>query len=104
MSTVKIKPCGDQVLVRPMKREQKPGSIVIPGASGTYTDRGEVVAVGPGRMNEAGDILPMRIGEGDYIFYSARSGFGFAFEGEAYLILREGEILGIFRSAVAKQV
>lgn len=103
MSIVGIKPCRDEVLIRPLKREEKEGSLFVPGSSKLLLDRGQIVAMGPGRRNDFGTLLPMGLRVGDLAMYSAHSGIRLVFEKIEYLMLREGEILGVFEEGLSQK-
>jgi len=92
-----IRPLHDRVLVkRTEESETKIGSIIIPDSAKEKPQRGEVVAVGNGKMLEDGERAPVDVKAGDRILYGKCSGSDIKVEGEEYLIVREDEILGVF--------
>jgi chaperonin GroES len=92
-----IRPLHDRVLVkRTEESETKIGSIIIPDSAKEKPQRGEVVAVGNGKMLEDGERAPVDVKAGDRILYGKYSGSDIKIEGEEYLIVREDEILGVF--------
>jgi chaperonin GroES len=92
-----IRPLHDRVLVkRTEESETKIGSIIIPDSAKEKPQRGEVVAVGNGKMLEDGERAPVDVKAGDQILYGKYSGSDIKVEGEEYLIVREDEILGVF--------
>ena len=96
---MKIRPLHDRVIVKRLEAESKSaGGIVIPDTAGEKPDQGEVVAVGPGKKNEEGKILPMDVKVGDRILFGKYSGSEIKVEGEECLILREDEVLGVIES------
>lgn len=93
---MKIKPLADRVVVKPIEsEEQKPGGIIIPDTAKEKPQEGEVVAVGPGKVNEAGNKVTMEVKKGDRVLYGKYSGTEVTIDGEDYLIMREGDILAI---------
>ena len=91
MSEVKIKPLADRVLVLPMEAEEKTSSgIFIPDTAKEKPQRGEVVAVGPGKD---GNLMTVQVG--DIVLYGKYAGQELNFEGHEYLIMREDDILVI---------
>jgi len=92
---MKLKPLGDRVIVLPKESEEVTKSgIVIPDTAKEKPQEGEVIAVGPGRIEE-GKRIPMDVKVGDRIIYSKYGGTEVKIEGEEHLILRESDILAI---------
>ena len=72
---MKLKPLADRVLVRPIEeREQKRGGIIIPDTAKEKPVQGEVVAVGPGKLNDDGKKVPLEVKIGDRVLYGKYSG------------------------------
>jgi chaperonin GroES len=96
---LKIKPLGDKVLVKPdeTSEEKTTGGIIIPDTAKEKPQKGEVVAVGPGRQDEAGKVIPMNVKAGDKVLYSKYGGSELEFEGARYLIMREDDIQAVFK-------
>ena len=93
---MKIKPLADRVVVKPLEEaEQKKGSIIIPDTAKEKPQKGKIVAVGPGKMTDDGKRIKMELKKGDVVFYSRYSGSEVTIDGDAYLILRESDILAI---------
>lgn len=91
MATLNIKPLADRVLVEPAAAEQKTaGGIIIPDTAKEKPQRGIVVAVGPGKVDE-----PMTVKVGDNILYGKYSGTELSHEGNDYLIMRESDIVAV---------
>ena len=61
MAEVKIKPLGDRVIVKPIERETMKGGIIIPDTAKEKPMEGEVLAVGPGKLNDKGERAPMDV-------------------------------------------
>jgi chaperonin GroES len=95
---VSIKPLADRVLVKRIEEEEiKKGGIIIPDTAKEKPQKGEVIAVGPGRVDENGKRIPMEVKEGDKILFSKYAGTEVKIEDEEYLIMREDDILGIIQ-------
>ena len=91
---MKLKPLADRVVVKPMEEEDKtPGGIILPDTAKEKPMRGEVVAVGPGKLGDDGKRLPMDVKAGDIVIYGKYSGTDFKIDNQDYLILRENDIL-----------
>ena len=98
MANAKIQPLGDRVLVSPLEAEEKTaGGIVIPDAAKEKQQRGKVVAVGKGRIGEDGKVLPLEVKAGDEVLFGRYSGSDIKIGANEYLIVKEDDILGIFR-------
>jgi len=90
-----VKPLADRVLVKPLEAsEVKKGGIIIPDTAKEKPQEGEVVAAGPGRV-EDGKTVPMEVKKGDRILYGKYSGTEVTVDGVEYLIMRESDILAI---------
>lgn len=92
---MKLKPLHDRVVVKPQEPEEKVGSIIVPDAAKEKQVRGEVVAAGPGKVLDNGEIHPMAVGVGDVVVYGKYQGNEVKVEGEEYVILREEDVLGV---------
>lgn len=90
----KIQPLYDRVLVKRRAEEGKTaGGLYIPDAAKDKAQTGDVIAVGEGRINDHGQINPLRIKKGDVVFFGKYAGTE---AGDDYVILREDDILGLF--------
>lgn len=86
-----MKPINDRVVVKPAQAEEKTkGGIIIPDTAKEKPQRGEVVAVGPGKDGNLMTVAP-----GDVVLYGKYAGQELEYEGENYLIMREDDILVI---------
>lgn len=96
MATINIKPLADRVLVKRLDEaeEQKVGGIIIPDTAKEKPQEAEIVAVGPGRL-EDGKHIPLEVQEGDKVLIGKYSGTEVKIEGEEYLIMREDDVLAI---------
>ncbi len=93
---MKVKPLADRVIVKPMNpEEQKQGSIIIPDTAREKPQEGEVIAVGPGKISDAGSKVAMEVKKGDKVLYGKYSGTEVTIGGQDYLIMRESDILAV---------
>ena len=90
-----IKPLSDRVVVKAQEAEERTSSgLYIPDSAKEKPQRGTVVSVGPGRV-ENGNKIDMTVKEGDTVLYGKYSGTEITLDGDDYLIMRESDILGI---------
>ena len=94
---MKIKPLADKVLVKAsdVSEDKTAGGIIIPDTAKEKPHEGKVVAVGPGRTDENGEIIKMNVKVGDNVLYSKYGGTELKYEGEEYIIMSESDILAI---------
>ena len=93
---MKIRPLNDRVIVKRLEDERKTaGGIVIPDTAAEKPSQGEVVAVGPGKLDDKGKIIAMGVKPGDKILFGKYSGTEFKLDGNDYLHMREDDIIGI---------
>ncbi|RKY93751.1 MAG: co-chaperone GroES [Candidatus Hydrothermota bacterium] len=93
---MKVRPLADRVLVKRIEEEEvKKSGIIIPDTAKEKPQRGEVIAVGPGRLDEKGQRVPMEVKVGDKVLFSKYAGNEVKIEGEEYLIMREDDILAV---------
>ncbi len=98
MEKSKIQPLGDRVLVEPLEAEDKTaGGIIIPDTAKEKQQRGKVVAVGKGRINDEGKVTPLEVKAGDQVVYGRYSGSEIKMGASDYLIIKEDDILAIIR-------
>jgi len=90
-----IKPLGDRVVVRPKPAEEKTDSgLYIPESAKEKPQKGTVVAIGPGRV-ENGTQIDLTVEEGDEVLYGKYAGTEVTIDGKDMLIMRENDIFGI---------
>ena len=95
-SNDKIRPLGDRVLVRPSQREEVTKSgIVLPDTAKEKPQRGEVIAVGAGKINEDGSRQPVDVKAGDQVLFAKYAGTELKIEDDEFLILSEKDILAV---------
>jgi chaperonin GroES len=93
---MKIKPLGDRVLVQPLDAEEKSkGGIIIPDTAKEKPQQGKIVAVGPGRISDAGELIKPEVKAGDKVLYSKYSGAEVMVDGTEHLMMKESDILAI---------
>ncbi len=93
---MKIKPLNDRILVTRIEEEQKTkGGIIIPDTAKEKPQEGKVVAVGPGKRDDKGQIIPLDIKSGDHVLFGKYAGTEIKINGVENLIMREDDILGI---------
>ncbi|GAA1342523.1 chaperonin GroES [Arthrobacter roseus] len=94
--SVSIKPLEDRVVVRPLEAEQTTASgLVIPDTAKEKPQEGEVVAVGPGRVDDNGNRVPIDVAVGDVVIYSKYGGTEIKSGGEEFLVLSARDVLAI---------
>ena len=94
--SVNIRPLHDRVLVKRLEEEEQvKGGIIIPDTAKEKPQEAEVVAVGPGKLQEDGNRQPMDVNKGDRILVGKYSGSEIKIDDEDYVILREDEILAV---------
>jgi chaperonin GroES len=95
-ATKTIKPLEDRILVRPAAGEETTASgIVIPDTAKEKPQEGTVLAIGPGKRSEQGELIPMDVSEGDRVIYSKYGGTDIKLDGEDLLILSSRDVLAI---------
>jgi len=93
---MRIRPLNDRLLVQRLEEEATTaGGIIIPDSATEKPAEGKVIAVGPGKTNDAGERVVLQVTEGDVILFSKYGGTDVKLDGEDYLIMREDDVLGI---------
>jgi chaperonin GroES len=93
---MKIRPLHDRVIVKRLEEEEKTkGGIIIPDTAKEKPQEGKVIAVGKGKVNEDGKVIPLDVKAGDRILFGKYSGSEIKIEGVEHLIMREDDILGV---------
>jgi chaperonin GroES len=93
---LKLRPLADRVVVKKLEAEERtPGGIVLPDTAKEKPQQGEVLAVGPGRLDEKGTRQPMELKKGDKVLFAKYSGTEVKIDGIEYLILPERDILAV---------
>ena len=96
MSEFKIKPLEDRVIIKANAAEEKTkGGIILPDTVKEKPIEGTVVAAGPGRIKDDGNVVSLAVKVGDKVLYGKYSGTEIIVEDDEYLIMRESDIFGI---------
>ena len=91
---MKLRPLDDRVVVEPKEAEEMTaGGIVLPDAAQTKPQRGEVVAVGPGRLLDSGVRGEVSVAVGDEVIYGAYAGSDVEVDGQDVKVMRESDVL-----------
>ena len=92
-----IRPLHDRVIVKRMEEERtSPGGIVLPDAATEKPVKGEVLAVGNGRVMDSGEVRALDVKAGDQVLFGKYSGTEIKVDGEELLVMKEDDILAIF--------
>ena len=98
MQNQKVQPLADRVLVEPLEAEEKTsGGIVIPDTAKEKQQKGKVIAVGKGRVNDEGKLTPLEVKVNDHILFGRYSGTEVKVGPSDYLIIKEDDILAIIK-------
>ena len=93
---MKIKPLGDRVVIKPAPPDEKvQGGIIIPDTAKEKPQKGEVVAVGSGKVSDSGETIALGVKVGDTVLYGKYAGTEVTIDSEEYLIVRESDILAV---------
>lgn len=93
---MKVRPLHDRVIVERVPEEKKTaGGIIIPDTAKEKPQEGKVIAVGPGRTDKNGKLIPMDMKKGDRILFGKYSGTETKIDGVEYIIMKADDILGI---------
>jgi chaperonin GroES len=93
---MKLTPLDDRVVIKQSEAEAKSaGGIILPDAAKEKPQMGKIIAVGPGKMLDNGKRGEMNVKKGEEVLYAKYSGNEIEIDGENYVILHEGDILGV---------
>ncbi|RCX07353.1 co-chaperone GroES [Extensimonas vulgaris] len=93
---MKLRPLHDRVIVKRIESETKTASgIVIPDNAAEKPDQGEVLAVGPGKKNDKGELSPMSVKVGDRVLFGKYSGQTVKVDGEELLVMKEDDLFAV---------
>jgi chaperonin GroES len=93
---MKNKPLSDRVVIEPLEAEEKTsGGIYLPDTAKEKPQMGKIVAAGPGRVNDSGQLIKPEVKVGDKVLYGKYSGTDVTIDGKDYLIVRESDVLAI---------
>tara|TARA_R110001606_G_C15133548_1_gene623672 strand:+ start:194 stop:508 length:315 start_codon:yes stop_codon:yes gene_type:complete len=97
---MKFRPLHDRVVVRRIDEDEKSaGGIIIPDTAKEKPMQGEVIAVGPGIRNDAGETVALDVKAGDRVLFGKWSGTEVKIEGDELLIMKESDIMGVLADA-----
>ena len=93
---MKIRPLNDRILVKRLESEERTaGGIIIPDTAKEKPAQGQIIAVGPGKLNDQGQRVAPGVAAGDKVLFSKYGGTDVKLDGEDFLIMREDDILGV---------
>ncbi len=93
---MKVRPLNDRVLIKRLEaKESMRGGIIIPDTAKEKPMEGEVIAVGPGKLDETGKLMPMTVKAGNKVLVGKYAGTEIKIDDVEHIIVREDEILGI---------
>ncbi|MCC5870006.1 MAG: co-chaperone GroES [Gammaproteobacteria bacterium] len=93
---MKIRPLHDRVLIKRMEEERtSPGGIVIPDSAAEKPIKGEVIAVGQGKVLDSGELRALTLKKGDKVLFGKYSGTEVKLDGEDYLVMKEDDIMAV---------
>jgi chaperonin GroES len=93
---MKLRPLHDRVVIRRTEEERtSPGGIVIPDTAAEKPIRGEVIAVGQGKILESGEVRSLELKKGDKVLFGKYSGTEVKVEGEELLVMREDDVMAV---------
>ena len=94
---MKLRPLHDRVIVKRMEEETtSPGGIVIPDSAAEKPSRGEIIAVGNGKILDSGEVRALDLKKGDQVLFGKYSGTEVKVDGDEYLVMREDDIMAVF--------
>ncbi len=94
---VPVRPLADRILIQRLDEDEKTaGGLYIPDTAKEKPQKGKVVAVGAGRVNEDGKTFPLSVKAGDQVLFSKYAGTELKLGAAEYLIMREEDVLGVF--------
>jgi len=91
-----IKPLADRVVIKPVEASEKTkGGIYLPDTAKEKPQEGEIIAVGPGKVSDSGNLMKPQVKKGDKVLYGKYSGTEITIDGEELIIMRESDVLAI---------
>lgn len=92
----KLRPLHDRIIVKRIEKEQKSsGGIIIPDSAKEKPLEGKIIAIGQGRTDSKGNVIPLTVKIGNIVLFTSYAGTEVKLDGEEYLIMREDDILAI---------
>ena len=100
---IKIRPLHDRLIVERIEEtEQQVGGIIIPDTAKEKPQQGKVLAVGKGKVQDDGTLIPVDVKAGDKVLFGKYSGQEIKLDGIEYFIMREDEVLGVIEEGKKK--
>jgi len=97
---MKIRPLHDRVIVKRLDEERKSaGGIVIPDTAAEKPEQGEILAVGKGKKDDNGKLIPIDVKVGDRVLFGKYSGQTVKVKGDELLVMREEDLMGVIEGA-----
>ena len=94
--SVSIKPLEDRIVIQTLEAEQTTSfGLVLPDSAKEKPQEGKVISVGPGRVDDSGNRIPVDVAEGDVVIYSKYGGTEVKYAGQDYLILSARDVLAV---------
>ncbi|MCE7949390.1 MAG: co-chaperone GroES [Chloroflexi bacterium CFX4] len=94
--TLKLRPLADRVVIEPMEGEEvTPSGILLPETAKEKPQQGRILAVGQGRRDDDGELIPMDVKVDDKVLYAKYAGTEIKIDGKKLLILKESDILAV---------
>jgi len=91
-----VKPLADRIIVKAAEAEEMTkGGIILPDTAKEKPQQGKILAVGPGKVSDSGNIVKVTLKSGDKVLYGKYSGTEITVDGEDVLIMRESDILAV---------
>ncbi len=95
---IELKPLGDRVVIESVEQAQKSaGGVILPDTAKEKPQEGIIIAVGPGRKTDKGEVIHMDLKVGEKVIYSKYSGSEIKLDGTEYLIVSEKDVLAIVK-------
>ncbi len=99
-----FRPLHDRVVVKRIDEEEKTaGGIIIPDTAKEKPMQGKVIAVGPGKRSDSGEVSPLDVKAGDTVIFGKWSGTEVTIDGQDLLIINESDIMGILEKGASKK-
>ena len=90
-----LKPLGDRVILKVLEAEKTQSGIFLPDNAKEKPQQGKVLAVGPGKHNDKGELIPVNVKVGDTVIFAKYAGTEVKYQGEEYLIVKESDLLAV---------
>ena len=96
---MKIRPLHDRVVIKRLEEElTSAGGIVIPGSAAEKPMRGKVIATGPGKTADNGNVVPLGVKKDDEVLFGKYSGTEVKIDGSDYVVMREDDLMGVIEA------